>query len=78
MSELKPCPFCGGTDINMRAINGTWNGGLSPQRIARVEIRHTCPHPGPGILGVASICIVRNAEAEVIVAWNHRAGEPKP
>ena len=70
--ELKPCPFCGGTDIEIREVPGTWQGMKNGPPL-RFEIRHHCD-PLPGELRPFVEKVGRDRES-AISAWNTRASE---
>lgn len=58
MSELKPCPFCGG---DLLVVNDRGDGGCEP-----LLYRPQCQKCGVGLGGF-------NTRAEAIATWNRRA-----
>ncbi len=64
MSELKPCPFCGGKEIGHRHSNKTGIG----------YVCMTCETTGPFIYGDAEY---EEPWAEAEEAWNTRAPEAR-
>lgn len=64
MSDLKPCPFCGGSDVEL-----FWRLPLSP-RIWRVRCA-SCQLVTPGYYETS------DGKAEAIKFWNQRAPEPQ-
>ena len=63
MNELKPCPFCGGTNIKLYSFESTDLHGFI----------HVCQYKGDGMVKVESRLF--DTEEEAIKVWNRRAGE---
>lgn len=68
--ELKPCPFCGAGETQIREARGTWMGTSSGQPVS-VSVFHWCPTI-PGQPSRAIERIGRDRES-AIKAWNTRA-----
>lgn len=68
---LEPCPFCGGTDVDVRETHNspTMNG---PGELISVEIRHSCERV-PGMLSRTNVIFAGRDHASAIAAWNRRA-----
>lgn len=62
MVELKPCPFCGGTDIVIHR-----DDGLLAQRLNIWRYKLCCQS--------CFAQFYRGTKGEIIEAWNRRAGE---
>lgn len=73
MSELLPCPFCGGTETQIRENGKTWLG-MRYSEPASVSIWHWCPkiegQPHRGIERVG------RDMPSAIAAWNTRPSGP--
>lgn len=73
MSDLLPCPFCGGGETriseNRHSPTMSGNGGL-----ISVEITHWCPAV-PGQPSRNTVTRTGRDHASAIAAWNRRAGE---
>ena len=64
--ELKPCPFCGSTDISSGEVLGQYpNGGYYKQSMCR-----GCCALGPEVSG--------QSDHAADLAWNVRASIPEP
>ncbi len=71
--ELKPCPFCGAGETQIREAKGTWNGRGYSEPVS-VSVWHWCqPIPGQPSRGIERIG--RDRES-AIRAWNTRAIDP--
>lgn len=65
--DLLPCPFCGGTETQIRE-NKYWTGMGS--KVMSVEIHHWCEKES-GVRG-SHITIRAKTEIEAIERWNRR------
>jgi hypothetical protein len=77
MSELKPCPFCGGTEVLVRENGRIWTGRKYGDPVS-VSIMHWCPAE-PGQPSRALERAGRD-RASAVAAWNRRdpgATQPK-
>ena len=68
--KLRPCPFCGGTDVQVRENGRQWLG-MKYGEPASVSILHWCPSV-PGQPGRAIERVGRD-HASAVAAWNQRA-----
>lgn len=69
MSELKPCPFCGGTEIEVRENGRVWMGSRYGEP-SSVSILHHCPaEPGQPSRMLER---VGRDHASAVAAWNRR------
>ena len=72
MTELKPCPFCGGTEliitscVELEDCNNFAECGGTPNYIV------CCDYKQGGCGAASGYCL---NEEEAIEAWNRRAGE---
>jgi hypothetical protein len=66
MTDLKPCPFCGGAPVK-REVN-FWTGRSNS--LIRVEFQHWCAGESPRLKTYIKADGV--TEAEAISAWNRR------
>lgn len=64
--ELLPCPFCGGTNTQIRE-HTMWTGMKAS--ILSVSIYHWCEEPGPSRI----IERIGRDEQEAIKRWNMRS-----
>jgi hypothetical protein len=71
-SELKPCPFCGAGETQIREGGKIWSGTKYGAPTS-VSVIHWCP----AIPGQPSRMIERigRDEESAIAAWNRRAGD---
>jgi hypothetical protein len=67
MSELKPCPFCGGLDISIEE-KGYW-GGMQ-QHVTHYELKHWCPKVG--VKSSRAIIFEGLTSEEAQDKWNKR------
>jgi hypothetical protein len=67
--DLKPCPFCGGgeTDIRESRLAPRMNG---PGAVIAVEVAHWCNRP-PGVVA-AHFSIRARTREDAVAAWNRR------
>lgn len=63
MSEIKPCPFCGG-----EATVEPWHGGRASKRMVSCCAEDCSANPG----------VSGGTEAQAIAAWNRRSPAPSP
>lgn len=70
MSELKPCPFCGSSKVEIRK-NKYWTGG--DYITINVTLTHWCNYPE--CLYKYSIILSGSTEERVTKMWNTRAGD---
>ena len=68
MTELKPCPFCGGTKLTIKSCNETTEDNNFENYAVCCDFTH-------GGCGASSG--YRPNRGEAIEAWNRRAGEQK-
>lgn len=68
--DLKPCPFCGGSDLQF-VENGKMWAGMRYSEPTSVSVRHWCP-PSPGQPSRMIERVGRDLESAV-AAWNKRA-----
>lgn len=66
MTELKPCPFCGGGDTELRPLR-VWTG--KQNKITSIELMHWCLNQN----GVLTVKFKAKTEEELIHTWNTRA-----
>jgi len=71
--ELKPCPFCGAGETQIREARGTWTGKGYGAPVS-VSVLHWCP-PIAGQPSRPIERIGKDREA-AIKAWNTRAIDP--
>jgi hypothetical protein len=71
MADLKPCPFCGGTDTRVRENGRVWIG-MKYGEPSSVSILHWCPAE-PGQPSRVLERVGRDL-ASAVAAWNRRAG----
>lgn len=67
--ELKPCPFCGGSDFEIVENGRIWSGMKYSEPVS-VSVRHWCP-AAPGQPS-RMIERVGRDEASAVTAWNTR------
>jgi len=74
-TELLPCPFCGGTETQIKENGKMWTGMKYSEPVS-VSILHWCSP----IEGQPSRVIERigKNEASAIAAWNLRSAPPQP
>jgi len=72
MNELKPCPFCGGTETIIQENGTVWLGTKSSDPIS-VSVKHWCEK----IEGQPSrpIEIIGRDLRSAIDRWNHRTND---
>lgn len=70
--ELKPCPFCGSGDTQIKENGKIWLG-MRFSEPASVSVFHWCPAV-PGQPSRAIERVGRDRES-AIAAWNRRTGE---
>lgn len=71
MPELKPCPFCGAGETDVRE-NTHWLGMRS--EVLSVEVRHWCGKQG---IDGAFLAIKGRTREDAINRWNRREDLPK-
>jgi hypothetical protein len=73
--HLEPCPFCGGTEVEIRENGRTWRG-MGWGEPASVSMWHHCEAtPGQPSRGIER---VGRDRASAIAAWNRRAALSAP
>lgn len=70
---LLPCPFCGGGETQLQD-NTIWNGGLRPDTLVSVTLRHWCVR-AQGELP-KYIEFREKTQDAVIAKWNTRVPSP--
>lgn len=71
-SALKPCPFCGGTDIRWNATDE------GPRHVGRRFVCRTCHADGPMIPNLRGVTAEETHQMRLDAAteaWNRRANE---
>jgi hypothetical protein len=73
--ELKPCPFCRGTDVRIDAGGQIWRGqGYSDPQF--YHLHHNGRLPSGDGFQTCYVNLRVRTEAEAIAAWNTRALRP--
>ena len=70
MTDFRPCPFCGGTEITLEP-KGYWGGMRT--HVTHYELRHFCPQVGAK--SSRAIIFEGLTEEETARKWNRRAHE---
>ena len=69
MTELKPCPFCGRSFLEVGHVfnpDAFWDGGLLGEDYYRISC------------GYCNLVMKWDTEREAIEAWNRRANDDRP
>lgn len=72
VTELKPCPFCGGDDTVVEGKGQIWNGVKGYSDPQYFELRHYGNLQSDDTFPRCSVVFRHRTEAEAIAAWNTR------